>query len=163
MIQIGAQASIGGAVKDRIQNLYFESANSSEVKTATLVATSAAGYRFLGWYLNGELISTDASITRSYKFLNHSELLTARFELIPVPPKPDPKPDPKPVPSGGGSGSSAIVEVAAVTNGQITPAVNNVRRNKTPNTGDTSNAIWIFWMMLGLAGAAGSVYMLKED
>ena len=163
MIQIGAQASIGGAVKDRIQNLYFESANSSEVKTATLVATSAAGYRFLGWYLNGELISTDASITRSYKFLSHSELLTARFELIPVPPKPDPKPDPKPAPSDGGSGSSAIVEVAAVTNGQITPAVNNIRRNKTPNTGDTNNAIWMFWMMLGLAGAAGSVYMLKED
>ena len=162
LIQLGAQASIGGAVSDAT-SVFFRSSNLEETKSASLTATTAAGYRFLGWYLNGKLISTDPTIVRTYQFLSHSELLTARFELIPVPPKPDPKPDPKPTPGGGGSSSSAIVEVAAVTNGQITQNVKTAKRNKTPNTGDTDNAIWLFWMVLGLAGVAGSAYLLKED
>ena len=165
LIQLSAQASIGGAVSDTV-NLLFDSSAIEQVKTAELTAAPADGYRFLGWYLNGQLISSDPTITRSYSFLQHSELLTARFELIPVPPKPDPKPDPKPTPGGSGSsgtGSSTIVEVAAVTNGQVTKNVRTVRQNKVPNTGDSNNAVWLFWMMLGLAGTAVSATILKED
>lgn len=165
LIRLGAQASIGGAVSDAVSMLFRSSARE-ETKTASLTATAAAGYRFLGWYLNGVLISDESTIVKSYSFLSHSELLSARFELIPVPPKPDPKPDPKPQPkpAGGGSGSNpAIVEIAAVTNGVITPAVKTSYRNKTPNTGDNNNAIWLIWMVAGLAAAAGSAYLLKED
>lgn len=155
-IQLGAVADIGGSVSDIMELLFSSKEGLNTEKTATLTASSSSGYRFLGWYLNGQLISTDPTLSRTYTFFNHSELLTARFELVP-----SPKPDPKPSPSG--KGSSAVADIPVVANGTFTSAVQHTRVNRVPNTGDENPLHWLILLFGSLALAVGSICLLKEN
>ena len=155
-IQLGAVADIGGSVSDIMELLFSSKEGLNTEKTATLTASSSSGYRFLGWYLNGQLISTDPTLSRTYTFFNHSELLTARFEVVP-----SPKPDPKPSPSR--KGSSAVTDIPVVTNGTFTSAVQPTRVNRVPNTGDENPLHWLILLFGSLALAGGSICLLKEN
>ena len=159
-IQLGAVADMGGSVSDMMELLFSSKEGLNIEKTATLTAATSSGYRFLGWYLNGQLISTDPTLSRTYTFFHHSELLTARFELIPSP-TPTPTPDPKPTPSG--KGSAIVADIPVVTNGTFSPAVQNTRVNRVPNTGDENPIQWLILLLGSLALAAGSISLLKEN